>query len=142
MARPLRIAPGTSGPLSARSGVQGHDQDAHRLYGAHQARGLAPATVYQIHACLSSMGKVGWQASCSYTGGAMTKLTIELDEGVAKRVAELAADRGVAPETLAAEAVAEKFPPRRKLGFVSLGRSTSGQRASEDEDMLAEGLGR
>ena len=72
----------------------------------------------------------------------MTKLTIELDEGVAKRVAELAADRGVAPETLAAEAVAEKFPPRRKLGFVSLGRSTSGQRASEDEDMLAEGLGR
>ena len=25
------------------------------LYGAHQARGLAPRTVYQIHACLSSM---------------------------------------------------------------------------------------
>ena len=25
------------------------------LYGAHQARGLKPATVYQIHACLSWM---------------------------------------------------------------------------------------
>jgi hypothetical protein len=25
------------------------------LYGAHQARGLAPCSVYQIHACLSSM---------------------------------------------------------------------------------------
>lgn len=57
-------------------------------------------------------------------------------------MAELAADRGVAPETSAAEAVAEKFPPRRKLGFVSLARSTSGRRASEDEDMLAEGFGR
>ena len=35
------------------------------LYGAHQARGLKPATVYQIHACLSSMFtqacKWGWR---------------------------------------------------------------------------------
>jgi predicted transcriptional regulator len=35
----------------------------------------------------------------------MTRWTIEVDDEVAKRVAELAADRGVAPETLAAEAV-------------------------------------
>ena len=37
------------------------------LYGAHQARGLAPRTVYQIHACLSSMFtqscKWGWRDS-------------------------------------------------------------------------------
>lgn len=37
------------------------------LYGAHQARGLAPATVYQIHACLSSMFtqacRWGWRDS-------------------------------------------------------------------------------
>ncbi len=37
------------------------------LYGAHQARGLAPASVYQIHACLSSMFtqacRWGWRDS-------------------------------------------------------------------------------
>ena len=37
------------------------------LYGAHQARGLAPRTVYQIHACLSSMFtqacRWGWRDS-------------------------------------------------------------------------------
>lgn len=37
------------------------------LYGKHQARGLAPATVYQIHACLSSMFtqacRWGWRDS-------------------------------------------------------------------------------
>lgn len=37
------------------------------LYGVHQARGLAPATVYQIHACLSSMFtqacRWGWRDS-------------------------------------------------------------------------------
>ena len=53
----------------------------------------------------------------------MTKLTIELDDEVAKRVADTAADRGVAPEAVAAEAVTERFPPRRKLSFVGIGRS-------------------
>ena len=37
------------------------------LYGAHQARGLAPRSVYQIHACLSSMFtqacRWGWRES-------------------------------------------------------------------------------
>ena len=37
------------------------------LYGAHQARGLAPRTVYQIHACLSSVFtqacRWGWRDS-------------------------------------------------------------------------------
>lgn len=72
----------------------------------------------------------------------MTRWTIEVDDDVAKRVADAATERGVAPEAVAAEAVTEKFPPRRKLSFASLGRSTSGRRAAEDEDMLAEGFGR
>ncbi len=55
-----------------------------------------------------------------------TKLTVEVEDELA----------------LAAQVLAEQFPPRRKLGFVSLGRSTSGRRASEDEEMLAEGFGR
>jgi predicted transcriptional regulator len=71
-----------------------------------------------------------------------TKLTVEVDDDLAKRVAVAAVERGVAPEALAAEILAERFPARRKLSFVSLGRSTSGRRASEDEEMLAEGFGR
>ncbi len=72
----------------------------------------------------------------------MTKLTLEVDDGVAARVAEAAAELGVAPETLAAEVLAERFSRPRTLGFVSLGRSTNGRRAAEDEHMLAEGFGR
>jgi hypothetical protein len=71
-----------------------------------------------------------------------TKLTVEVDEEVATRVAAAAAERGVAPEALAAEVLAEQFGVGRKLGFVSIGRSTSGRMASEDEDLLAEGFGR
>ncbi len=74
--------------------------------------------------------------------GVTTKLTVEVDEDVARRVAEAASERGVAPEALAAEVLAEQFGPQRRLGFVSLGRSTSGRRAREDEDLLAEGFGR
>lgn len=78
----------------------------------------------------------------SYTGGMTTRLTVEVEEDLATRVAAAAVERGVAPEALAAEVLAERFPPRRKLGFVSLGSSTTGRRASEDEEMLAEGFGR
>jgi len=72
----------------------------------------------------------------------MTKLTLEVDDGVAERVAEAAAELGVAPETLAAEVLTERFSSRRRLGFVSLGSSTNGRRAADDEAMLAEGFGR
>lgn len=72
----------------------------------------------------------------------MTRLTIELDDDVAEAVAEAAAGRGVAPELLVAEAVTERFQASRRLGFVNLGRSSGSRRASEDEDMLAEGFGR
>ncbi len=68
--------------------------------------------------------------------------TIEVPDDVAERVAAVAAERGVAPEQLAGEALVEQFPARRKLGFVSLGSSASGRTAAEDEDMLAEGFGR
>lgn len=73
-----------------------------------------------------------------------TKLTVEVEDDLAERVAAAATERGVAPEALAAEILAGQFPPRRRLGFgfVSLGRSMSGRRASEDEAMLAEGFGR
>ena len=69
----------------------------------------------------------------------MTRWTIELDDEVAERVEREAAERGVAPERLAGEVIAEQFSPR-KLRFASLGRSTRGRRAAEDEDMLAEGF--
>ena len=72
----------------------------------------------------------------------MTRITVEVDDEVAERVAAAAAERGVAAEALAAEVLAERFPSRRTLGFVSLGRSTSGRTAAEDEEMLAEGFGR
>lgn len=71
----------------------------------------------------------------------MTKLTIEVPDDVATRVADAAAHRGVEPAQVAAEVVAERFGTDRKLGFVSLGRSTSGRRATEDEEMLSEGFG-
>jgi predicted transcriptional regulator len=73
--------------------------------------------------------------------GAMTRITIELPDEVAARVSNAAAERGVAPEQLAGEVLAERFPAR-KLRFARLGRSTTGRRAAEDEEMLAEGFGR
>ena len=74
--------------------------------------------------------------------GMTTRLTVELEEDLATWVAAAAAERGVAPEALAAEVLAERFPRRLKLGFVSLGSSTTGRRASEDEEMVAEEFGR
>lgn len=72
----------------------------------------------------------------------VTNLIVVLPDDVAGRLADAAAERGVAPETLAGQLLAESFPSRSKLGFVALGRSTSGRRAAEDEDMLTEGFGR
>lgn len=66
---------------------------------------------------------------------------MELNDGVAERVAAAAAERGLAPEDLAAEVLAEQFRPGRKVGFANLGYSSSGRHAAEDEDMLAEGFG-
>lgn len=65
---------------------------------------------------------------------------VEVEDDLAVRIAAAATERGVAPEDLAAEILAEQFPPRRRPGFVSLGRSTSGRRASEAEEMLLQEL--
>ena len=54
----------------------------------------------------------------------MALITIEVPDDVAERVKAAAAERGVAVEQLAGEAVAEKFPARRRLGFVGLGNSS------------------
>ncbi len=51
---------------------------------------------------------------------------IEVPDDVAERVTAVAAERGVAPEQLAGEALGEQFPARRKLGFVGLGHSGQG----------------
>ncbi|MGH9149291.1 MAG: hypothetical protein ACRD0F_03025 [Acidimicrobiales bacterium] len=53
----------------------------------------------------------------------MTKLTIELDDEVARRVLDAAAERGLGAEAVAAEAVSERFAPRRRLGFIGMGHS-------------------
>jgi hypothetical protein len=57
------------------------------------------------------------------TLGAMTRLTIEVPDEVAERVAQAAAREGVAPEDLAGQAVIESFPPRRTLSFIGIGAS-------------------
>lgn len=53
----------------------------------------------------------------------MTRITIEVPDDVAERVNAAAVEAGVAPEQLAGQAVAEQFPPPRRLGFVGLGHS-------------------
>lgn len=72
----------------------------------------------------------------------MTRITIEAPDDVAERIAAAAAERGIAAAQLVGEMAAEQFPPHRKLGFASLGRSMSGRRASDDEEMLVEGFDR
>lgn len=68
----------------------------------------------------------------------MAKLTVELDDEVAKRVLDAAAERGVAPEAVAAEAVSERFPPRRRLSFIGMGRSGHTDTARRHDEILWE----
>ena len=68
----------------------------------------------------------------------MTKLTIEVPDEVAQRVVAVAAERGVAPEDLVAEAVTEKFPPRRTLGFIGLGHSGDGDLSGRVRELRRE----
>lgn len=73
----------------------------------------------------------------------MTKLTIEVPDEVAKRVADAAAERGVAPEQLAGEAIVERFGARRRhLAFAAIGASGSRRGAAQADELLAEGFGR
>jgi hypothetical protein len=61
-------------------------------------------------------------------------------EELAMRFEAEAARRGISAEELLDELASA--PPRRKLGFVSLGASTSGRSAVDADEMLAEGFGR
>ncbi len=64
-------------------------------------------------------------------------------EELASRLNAEAERRGITSNELLDELAAQlSAPPRRKLGFVSLGASTSGRRAREADEMLAEGFGR
>jgi hypothetical protein len=72
----------------------------------------------------------------------MTELHVHIPDDLADRLNAEAAQRGVEPETLAGEILAQQLPAPRVLGFASLGRSTSGRHAAEDEDMLTDGFGR
>jgi hypothetical protein len=63
-------------------------------------------------------------------------------EELAERLNAEAARRGITTDQLVDELAAQITPPRRKLGFVSIGASTSGRHARDADEMLAEGFGR
>lgn len=73
-------------------------------------------------------------------------LTLELSEGTLARLRAEAERRGVSIDLLIAE-LAETLPPEaaaeeRALSFIGLGASTSGRRARDADDLLADGFGR
>ncbi|MGH9148755.1 MAG: hypothetical protein ACRD0F_00220 [Acidimicrobiales bacterium] len=68
----------------------------------------------------------------------MAKLTIELDDEVAKRVLDAAAERGVAAEAVAAAAVSERFAPRRRLSFIGMGHSGGAEPAGRVRELRRE----
>lgn len=72
-------------------------------------------------------------------------VTLELPNEVLAKLRAEADRRGVELGDVIADLVAQLpdgVPTRRKLGFVSLGASTSGRTAREADEMLAEGFGR
>lgn len=74
-------------------------------------------------------------------------VTLDLSEDALSRLEAEAQRRGVSLDVLINE-LAANLPDRdlptggRTLGLVGLGASTSGRRASEADEMLAEGFGR
>ena len=73
-------------------------------------------------------------------------VTIELSDETLARLRAEAERRGVSIDLLIAE-LAETLPPEaaheeRTLSFIGLGASTSGRRARDADDMLADGFGR
>ena len=76
-------------------------------------------------------------------------MTVNLPDEVARRLAAEAARRGQAVDQVAADVLAAGLPhevhegaPGRSLEFLGMGASTDGRRASDAEEMLAEGFGR
>lgn len=70
----------------------------------------------------------------------MTRITIEVPDDVAARVAQAAAEAGVAPEELAGRVITVSFPARRRLSFIGIGDSgeTGGDLASRVKDLRRE----
>ena len=82
-------------------------------------------------------------ASCNYSYEPSKLLVMSITvEELATRFKAEAARRGISAEELLDELAANAAPPRRKLGFVSLGASTSGRSAADTDEMLADGFGR
>ena len=50
-------------------------------------------------------------------------MTVNVPDDLAGRLAAEAAERGVTPEALAVEAIEARFPPKRRPGFIGIGRS-------------------
>ena len=75
-------------------------------------------------------------------------LSVTLPDEIAAGLAAEAAKRDLTPDELAAQFIAarlsgsEQKKPGHRLRFAAIGASTSGRRAAEDEEMLAEGFGR
>lgn len=73
-------------------------------------------------------------------------VTLDLPDEAQARLQAEAARRGVSVDVLIAQ-IAATFPPvtttpRRKLGFVGIGSSTSGRGARDADEILAKGFGR
>ena len=73
-------------------------------------------------------------------------LTVEISEDALARLRAEADRRGVSIDVVIAE-LAETLPPEstseeRKLSFIALGASTSGRRARDADELLADGFGR
>jgi hypothetical protein len=73
-------------------------------------------------------------------------LTVEISEDALARLRAEADRRGVSIDVVIAE-LAETLPPEspseeRKLSFIGLGASTSGRRARDADELLADGFGR
>jgi len=70
----------------------------------------------------------------------VSSITVEVPEPLASRLAAEAEARGVSAAQVAPAALTERFgPTRRRLGFAAMGASTSGRRAADAEEILADG---
>ena len=78
---------------------------------------------------------------------ALVTVTLDLSEEILARLQAEATRRSLSMdalvEELAASLPSDAHPPtRRRLSFVAMGSSTSGHRASQADEMLADGFGR
>ncbi len=74
-------------------------------------------------------------------------VTVELPDDMLARLQAEAARRGVSVDAVITELVAQlpvdtPAPAKRNLAFIGMGASTSGRRARDADEMLAEGFGR